>query len=141
MRALLLGNTLLGMSEPEENAAAARAAGAVGAIPPTEGVPPEDAAGGPTTRERSAAEDLADGIDLLLRAARKAVGKLDPAVEEAAEAALRRLQALDAGMTREFEKQASRLSPKLEQVARETGNEVAALVQRLARRIETHIPT
>ncbi len=128
------------MSQREVNASAAGAAGPAGAIPPTQGVPPEDAAGGPTARERSAAEDLADGIDLLLRAARKAVGEVDPAVEQAAERALTRLQALDAGMTREFEKHASRLSPKLEQVARETGNEVTELVQRLARRIETHIP-
>lgn len=128
------------MTQREVNAAAAGASGPVGAIPPTQGVPPEDAPGGPTTRERSAAEDLADGIDLLMRAARKAVGKVDPAVEQAAERALTRLQALDAGMTRELEKHATRLAPKLEQVARETGNEVADLVQRLARRIETHVP-
>jgi len=129
------------MTRPEADPAAARVAGPAGAIPPTDGVPPEDARGAPTARERSAAEDLADGIDLLLRAARKAVGKVDPQVEQVAEQALRRLQALDAGMTAELEKRASELGPRLEQVAKDTGNEVVELVQRLARRIEKHVPT
>lgn len=129
------------MTERQANPEAARVAGPEGAVPPTDGVPPEDARGGPTARERSAAEDLADGIDLLLRAARKAAGTVDPAVERVADQALRRLQALDAGMTAEFEKRASELGPRLEQVARDTGNEVIDLVQRLARRIEKHVPT
>ena len=111
--------------------------GPAGAVPPTAGVAPENA---PPVRpaaetQRSAADDLADGLDLLLRAARKAAGAVDPRIERAAEQALERLQALDAGMTREF----ARRAPRLEQVARETGKEVAELVKRLSERIESSV--
>jgi hypothetical protein len=115
--------------------------GPAGAVPPTQGVAPENA---PPVRpaaenQRSAADDLADGLDLLLRAARKAAGTVDPRIERAAEQALERLQALDAGMTREFARRTSAFAPRLEQVARETGKEVADLVKRLSERIETSI--
>jgi hypothetical protein len=115
--------------------------GPAGAVPPTEGVAPENA---PPVRpegesQRSAADDLADGLDLLLRAARKAAGTVDPRIERAAEQALERLQALDAGMTREFARRTSAFAPRLEQVARETGKEIADLVKRLSERIETNV--
>ena len=115
--------------------------GPPGAVPPTEGVAPEDAPPARSTAEsqRSAADDLADGLDLLLRAARKAAGTVDPRIERAAEEALGRLQALDAGMTREFARRTSAFAPRLEQVARETGKEVAELVRRLSERIESSI--
>lgn len=116
-------------------------AGPPGAIPPTEGVAPEDAPPvhpGPAS-PRSAADDLADGLDLLLRAARKAAGSVDPRIEQAAERALGRLQALDAGMTREFARRTSSVAPKLEQVARETGKELSDLVRRISERIEGSI--
>jgi hypothetical protein len=112
--------------------------GPAGAVPPTDGVPPQDAppAHQSTDNPRSAADDLADGLDLLLRAARKATGSVDPLIERAAAQALERLQAFDAGMTREFARRTTALAPKLEQVARETGKEVADLVRRLSERIE-----
>lgn len=114
--------------------------GPPGAVPPTAGAAPEDAppAASPRT-ERSAAEDLVDGIDLLLRAARKAVGKLDPELERSAQSALERLQALDSGMTRELTERAATLAPRLERVARETGREVVDVVRRLTERIESNV--
>jgi len=114
--------------------------GAKGAVPPTEGVAPVDAPPdhSPATA-RSAADDLADGLDLLLRAARKAAGTVDPRIERAAEQALGRLQALDAGMTREFARRTSAFAPRLEQVARETGKELTELVRKLSERIESTI--
>jgi hypothetical protein len=114
--------------------------GPAGAIPPTDGVAPEDAAPAhPGPRERSAADDLVDGVDLLLRAARKAAGSVDPMIEKAAEQALQRLQTLDAGMTREFERHTGSAGPRLEQVAKEAGKEIADLVRRVSERIEASI--
>ena len=114
--------------------------GPPGAIPETAGAAPEDAPPAKKPRpERSAADDLVDGIDLLLRAARKAVGTLDPELERSAQRALDRLQALDANMTREFSSRAASVAPNLERVARETGREVVEVLTRLTERIEANV--
>jgi hypothetical protein len=107
-------------------------------IPPSEqgpaDVPPHGAGAG---HERSAADDLADGLDLMLRAARKALHSLDPRIEEAGKKALERLEALDASALETAKRARERLDVgKLEQAAQDAGREVAKTVERLAERIE-----
>ena len=51
-------------------------------IPPSEQAPSDTQPSG-AGHETSAADDLADGLDLMLRAARKALRSLDPRIEEA----------------------------------------------------------
>ena len=127
-------------SRATDDAAAAEAAAAraPGAIPPTEGVPPEDGTpAGAARSEPSAAEDLADGLDLMVRAARKALRSFDPRVEEAAQRALKQLQELDVSALGDFSK-ASRIDrEKLEQAADQAGREIAGVVERVAERIDT----
>jgi len=106
-------------------------------VPPYEqesGFPPPSGAG----KETSAAEDLADGLDLMLRAARKAVRALDPRIEEMAERALERLEEFDASALSEIGRRAaSKVDPqKLEQVAEEAGREIVGALERVARRVE-----
>ncbi|HEV8245408.1 MAG TPA: hypothetical protein VGP93_06560 [Polyangiaceae bacterium] len=109
-------------------------------VPPSEqnpgnSTPPGAGAG----RKSSAADDLADGLDLMLRAARKAVRSLDPRIEEAGRRALERLEQFDASTLSEVGRRvASKVDPKkLEQVAEEAGREIATLVERVAGRIES----
>lgn len=109
---------------------------APGAVPPTGGVAPEDAppaAQGPAA-ERSATEDLTDGIDLIRRAARKALGSLDPRVEAAAESAVKRLQELDDNAVEELRRRAG---PEVERLASEVGREIEGFVARVAERVES----
>jgi hypothetical protein len=113
-----------------------QASDAPGAIPPTGGVPPEDAppvAPGPAG-ERSASEDLTDGIDLIRRAARKALGSLDPRIEAAAERAVKRLQELDVNAVEELRRRAG---PDVERLATEVGREIEGFVARVAERVES----
>jgi len=109
-------------------------------VPPYEqssGSPPPSGAG----KESSAADDLADGLDLMLRAARKAMRTLDPRIEETARRALERLEQFDASALSEMGKKAAvKVDPqRLEQVAEEAGREIAAAVERVAQRIEEAI--
>jgi predicted phage gp36 major capsid-like protein len=107
-------------------------------IPPAEqtpaDVPPHGAGAG---HDRSATEDLADGLDLMLRAARKALHSLDPRIEEVGRKALERLEALDATALETAKRARQRLDVgKLEHAAQEAGREVVKTVERLAERIE-----
>jgi predicted phage gp36 major capsid-like protein len=107
-------------------------------IPPSDqgpaDVPPHGTGAG---HDRSAADDLADGLDLMLRAARKALHSLDPRIEEAGKKALERLEALDASALETAKRARERLDVgKLEQAAHDAGREVAKTVERLAERIE-----
>ncbi len=109
-------------------------------VPPHEqssGSPPPHGAGS----ESSAADDLADGLDLMLRAARKAMRTLDPRIEDAARRALERLEQFDASALSEMGRRAaSKVDPqKLEQVAEEVGREIGSAVERVAQRIEDAI--
>jgi len=109
-------------------------------VPPYEqssGSPPPSGAG----KESSAADDLADGLDLMLRAARKAMRTLDPRIEETARRALERLEQFDASALSEMgKKAAAKVDPqRLEQVAEEAGREIAGAVERVAQRIEEAI--
>lgn len=115
---------------------------ASGAVPPTGGVPPEDAppaAPGPA-HERSASEDLTDGIDLIRRAARKALGSLDPRVEAAAERAVKQLQELDENASEAFRRRANaEVLADVERLANEVGREIEGFVARVAERVEAVI--
>ncbi|HVJ20483.1 MAG TPA: hypothetical protein VM686_33950 [Polyangiaceae bacterium] len=109
-------------------------------VPPyvqSSGSPPPSGAG----KESSAADDLADGLDLMLRAARKAMRTLDPRIEETARRALERLEQFDASALSEMgKKAAAKVDPqRLEQVAEEAGREIAGAVERVAQRIEEAI--
>jgi len=109
-------------------------------VPPHEqssGSPPPSGAG----RESSAAEDLADGLDLMLRAARKAMRTLDPRIEDTARRALERLEEFDASALSEMGRRAaSKVDPqRLEKVAEEAGREILGAVERVAQRIEDAI--
>jgi len=124
-------------SVPERAAIDAAAERAPGAIPPTDGVPPEEGAPVGPRSESSAADDLADGLDLMVRAARKALRSLDPRLEQTAERALKQLQELDRNTFDEFSK-LGRIDPKkIEQAAEEAGREIAAVVERVSQRIDT----
>jgi hypothetical protein len=118
----------------------AQAPDAPGAIPPTGGVPPEDAppVAGDTARERSASEDLTDGIDLIRRAARKALGSIDPRIEAAAERAVKRLRELDQTATDSFRRNVGgEVIDDVEQLANEVGREIEGFVGRVAERVES----
>lgn len=125
-------------SDSSNEQARATSAGAEGAIPPTGGVPPEDArpATPGSATERSAAEDLVDGIDLMLRAARKTLRSVDPRVEEAAARAVARLQEFDTVAAENFREHAAKVDPKLAQLAQDAGQEIGSLVERLVGRLE-----
>jgi hypothetical protein len=108
-----------------------------GAVPPTGGVPPEDApAATPGPAEaRSAREDLVDGIDLIRRAARKALGALDPRVEQVAERAVEHLRRLDADASELLQKRGVDVA-HFEAIVNDFGREVSDLVERISTRVE-----
>jgi hypothetical protein len=123
-------------STTEEQSTAA-SLGAEGAIPPTGGVPPQDAppSKGTSVGERSAAEDLVDGIDLMLRAARKTLRSVDPRIEAAAARAVTRLQEFDQALAADLRRRAN-AEPMLGKLALDAGREMAGLVEQLAARLE-----
>jgi hypothetical protein len=109
-----------------------------GAIPPTGGVPPQDAPPASTAdQDRSATDDLADGIDLMLRAARRALRAVDPGTEATAERLLIRLKQFDESVERQSQSKAALDRKQLDAIANEAGREIAALVERVAQRVET----
>ena len=109
---------------------------APGAIPETDGVPPRTGSFRHSQPdERTVAEDLADGLELLRRAARKTVRAADPRLESLAERALVALKELDD----EAEEQFSKRREALERAAQEAGREIVTAVERVAHRIETAV--
>jgi hypothetical protein len=108
-----------------------------GAVPPTGGVTPEDAppAEPAPAEARSARDDLVDGIDLIRRAARKALGSLDPRVEQAAERAVEHLRQLDADAA-EMLRKGGRNIAQFETIVNDFGREVSSLVERIATKVE-----
>jgi hypothetical protein len=120
-----------------EGAIAAEAE-APGAIPPTGGVPPQDAPPASIAREdRSAADDLVDGIDLMLRAARRATRSVETRIEATAERVLIRLKQFDESVERQSERRAALDRKQLEAIATDAGRDIAALVERVAQRVES----
>ncbi len=112
--------------------------GAPGAVPPTGGVPPEDArpASGTTAETRSATDDLADGIDLMLRAARKTLRSVDPRTEAAGAKALERLRALDEQAGEVARQRLGVELGELEKILGELGRDMASAVERVAKRVD-----
>jgi len=98
----------------------------------------------PSGAERSAADDLAQGLELVLRAARKAVRRIDPArIEEAGKRALSSLEGFDAKKARDLGRRAAKnLDPrKLEEIAEDAGKELLSVVERVADRVENIVGT
>jgi hypothetical protein len=130
------------MTIPKESqdvaSSVAAEAEAPGAIPPTGGVPPQDAPPAFAEREdRSAADDLVDGIDLMLRAARKATRSVEPRIEATAERVVIRLKEFDERVANQSQPRAALDRKHLDAIANDAGREVAALVERVAQRVES----
>jgi hypothetical protein len=109
-----------------------------GAIPPTGGVPPEDAppAGGYAPHDRATPDDLVEVIDLLLRGARKGLGGVDPELEAQAERALLRLQQLDTTRLEILDQADGTDRAELEKLTQDVARELAATVERIVARVE-----
>jgi hypothetical protein len=124
-----------GARDSENEAIGAAVEHAPGAIPETEGVPPRSGSERPHSeaQDRSVAEDLADGLELLRRAARKTLRAADPRLESVAERALVALKQLDDEAKEEFVTR----QQSLERAAQEVGRELVGAVERVARRIES----
>jgi len=106
--------------------------------PKDEADTPDSASSG-APRERRPSEDLAEGLELMLRAARKAVRGIDPArIEELGRRAIRSVEGLDRQKVQDLGRKAARnLDPKkIEEVAEEAGRELLAVVERVAERVE-----
>ncbi len=92
--------------------------------------------------ERGAGEDLAAGLDLMLRAAKKALKNIEPTrIEELGKRAMRGVESLDRKKVSEFaEKAAKNLDPrKIEEVAEDAGRELRSVIERVAERVEDMI--
>jgi hypothetical protein len=90
-------------------------------------------------RQRRPSEDLAEGLELMLRAARKAVRGIDSTrIEELGRRALRSVEGLDRQKVQDLGRKAAKnLDPrKIEEVAEEAGRELLAVVERVAERVE-----
>jgi hypothetical protein len=89
--------------------------------------------------EQSAAEDLAAGVDLMLRAARKALKNIEPGrIEELGKRAMRSVENLDRKAVSDLGKKAAKnLDPRrIEEVAEEAGRELMSVIERVAERVE-----
>lgn len=81
-----------------------------------------------------------DGIDLMLRAARKALRSVDPEIEAAAQRAVTRLQELDARTVEPIRKHMASIDTgRIDRLASDVGREMAGFVERIAHRIESEI--
>jgi hypothetical protein len=91
---------------------------------------------------RSASQDLADGLELMLRAARKAVRSVDPGkIESLGRRAVSSLENLDRKRVGELGKKAAKnLDPRrIEEIAEEAGRELLNVVERVAERVESAV--
>jgi hypothetical protein len=79
---------------------------------------------------------LADGIDLMLRAARKAMRKVDPRIEAAGAQALERLRALDEQAGEMARQRLGVERGELEKILSDLGRDLAATVERVAKRVD-----
>ena len=134
--------TFVSSQSPDDRGLNRAAAEAPGAVPPTGGAPPQDAAptGSSQAETRSATDDLVDGIDLMLRAARKAMRSVDPRIEQAAERALNTLKEIDEKASEPIRRTVGSIDPKrVEALATEAGREIANLVERIAGRVESEL--
>lgn len=103
--------------------------------PPKEPSPSEP----PESDPSRASKDLADGLQLMLSAARKALKRVDAGkIEEVGRRAIRNLETIDAKKVGQIGKKAAKnLDPrKIEEVAEEAGRELLSVVERVADRME-----
>jgi hypothetical protein len=94
---------------------------------------------GDSRADRRASEDLAEGLELMLRAARKAMRHVDPAnVEKLGRRALESIEHLKRERVEEIGRKAKRhLDPKrVEEIAEEAGRELLRVVERVAERVD-----
>lgn len=122
-------------SDPNAEAQAAPPA----AGPASQQDEPSAREGAESGSERSAAEDLAAGLDLMLRAAKKALKNIEPThLEELGKRAMRTVENLDRKKVSDFGKKAAKnLDPrKIEEVAEEAGKELMSVIERVAERVE-----
>lgn len=110
---------------------------APGAVPPSGGVPPRSGAA-PSTEvdERSAADDLADGLELLRRAARKTLRSVDPRIEALAERAVTALRQLEDEAQEDEALEELWARPDVHEAAQEAGREIAGALERVATRVD-----
>lgn len=90
----------------------------------------------------SASQDLAEGLDLMLRAAKKALSRVNTGkLEEAGRRAVERLETLDAAKVSELGKKAAKnLDPRrIEEIAEEAGRELIHVIERVADRVESAV--
>jgi hypothetical protein len=90
----------------------------------------------------SASQDLSEGLDLMLRAARKALSRVNPGqLEAAGRRAVEKLESLDAKKVSELGKKAAKnLDPRrIEEIAEEAGRELISVIERVADRVESAV--
>jgi hypothetical protein len=90
----------------------------------------------------SASEDLSEGLDLMLRAARKAMSRVNSSkLEAAGRRAIEKLESLDAKKVGELGKKAAKnLDPRrIEEIAEEAGRELISVIERVADRVESAV--
>ncbi len=103
---------------------------------------PSSSAGAEANQARDAAgavDDLTHGLDLILRAARKAVRGIDPRqIEELGHRAKRSLEDLNRDRVLDFGRRAAQsFDPKkIEEIANEAGRELLNVVERVAERVD-----
>lgn len=93
----------------------------------------------PSGAERGASRDLAEGLELVLRAARKAVHQVESVrLDELGRRALGSLESLDKRKMGELGRKAVKnLDPRrVEEIAEEAGRELISVVERVADRVE-----
>jgi hypothetical protein len=103
---------------------------------------PAEAAEPGETEPRSASRDLADGLELMLRAARKAVKNIDPGrIEALGRRAVQGIENLDRKKVGAFGRKAAKnLDPRrIEEIAEEAGRELLNVVERVAERVESAV--
>ncbi len=93
----------------------------------------------PPDAESSASRDLADGLDLMMRAARKAMRGFDRTqLESLGRRAVRSVENLDPKQVSDLGRKAARhLDPrKIEEVAQDAGRELMNVIERVSDRID-----
>lgn len=104
--------------------------------------PPDAETGAESSQEpeaSTASQDLSEGLDLMLRAAKKALSRVHPGkLEEAGRRAVEKLESLDARKVSELGKKAAKnLDPRrIEEIAEEAGRELIHVIERVAERVE-----
>jgi hypothetical protein len=100
---------------------------------------PDDDRQQPGSQQRSASQDLAEGLELMMRAARKAVRGIETSrIDELGRKARTNLERIDRRKVEQFgRKAAQKLDPRrIEEIAEDAGRELFKVVERVADRVE-----